>query len=331
MLTVNLQEILNKKLLVVSGKGGVGKTSVATALGLIAARQGKKTLIAEINAAERIASLFGIKKIGYEETPIAENLSAINIDPHSAFEEYILEQIHSKKIYHLVFENKFVRSFLDATPGLNELLEIGKIWSLTERSQNRSGTGPKYDLVIVDAPSTGHGLAFLDVPQVVSHAVKVGPLKSKANNIMELIQDKNKTLLLITTLAEEMPVNETLEILEKAKKEVKVATGPVIINAVFPQIFSEHEAQEVKSALQKNETNPALQQIAQTLHLFLKRAALQNFYINKLKLTLENRAFAILPFLFRSQFDRNAIEELSEHLIHALSENSSLTPKRRKK
>ncbi len=314
---MTLQEILNKKLLVVSGKGGVGKTSIATALALIAAQQGKKTLIAEINAAERIASLFGIKKIGYQETPIAENLSAINIDPHSAFEEYIIEQIHSKRLYKLVFEHKFVRNFLDATPGLNELLEIGKIWTLTEKTKNATGEKSKYDLVIVDAPATGHGLAFLDVPQVVTKAVRIGPLKTKASQIMELIQDKKKTLLLITTLSEEMPVNESLEMLQKAKTEVKIATGPVIVNALFPHLFSEEEALDIKNKIQKDSTDTDLQAILKVLHLFQKRVSLQNFYLNKLRLNLENREILSLPFVFHSQFDRSAIEELSQHLLKA--------------
>lgn len=326
---MKLQEILSKKLLIVSGKGGVGKTSVAAALGLIASRQGKKTLIAEINAAERIAQLFGIKKVGYEETSIAENLSAINIDPRSAFEEYVIEQIHSKRIFKLIFERKFVRNFLDATPGLNELLEIGKVWSLIERDKNPTNEKSKYDLVIVDAPATGHGLAFLDVPQVVSKAIRVGPLKNKSTQIMELIQNKQKTLLLVTTLAEEMPVNETLEMLQKAKKDVKVPTGPVIVNALFPTLFSEEESQEIKNKLQTHSEDSDLEEISHILHLFQKRSALQNFYLNKLRLALDHNSILQLPFVFRPQFDRNAIEELATHLIHSLDETTA--PSKRSK
>ncbi len=314
---MNLQEILSKKLVVVSGKGGVGKTSIAAALGLIAARQGKKTLIAEVNSAERIASLFGIKKVGYQETIIAENLHAINIDPHSAFEEYIIEQIHSKKLYKLVFEHKFVRNFLDATPGLNELLEIGKIWALTEKNKDAKREKSKYDLVIVDAPATGHGLAFLDVPQVVTKAIRVGPLKTKAAQIVDLIQNKQKTLLLVVTLAEEMPVNETLEMLQKAKKDVHIATGPVFVNALFPSFFSEEEALKIRNQIKKNSEDIELQEISNVLHLFQKRSALQNFYLNKLHLTLEDKEVLQLPFLFHSHFDRNAIEELTTHLVNS--------------
>lgn len=324
-LLVNLHELLNKKLIIVSGKGGVGKTSVAAALGLIASRQGKNTLIAEINAPERIASLFGIKKVGYQETSIAENLSAINIDPRSAFEEYILEQIHSKRLYKLVFEHKFVRNFLDATPGLNELLEIGKVWSLSEKYKNSSGEKPKYDLIIVDAPATGHGLAFLDVPQVVTQAIRVGPLKNKASQISELIRNKLKTILLIVTLAEEMPVNESLEMIQKAKKEIKIATGPLIVNALFPTPFEAQQAKEVKEKLDSNLEDSDYSEISKILHLFQKRSELQKFYLNKLQLTLDKNSILQIPFIFRPRFDRNAIEEFSKHLAHSLDIHENTT------
>ncbi|MFO1518748.1 MAG: ArsA family ATPase [bacterium] len=311
---MTLDEILNRRLLIVSGKGGVGKTSVSAALGLIASRAGKKTLIAEVNAAERISQLFGVREFGYEETPLSENLYGINIDPKSAFEEYILEQIHSKKLYHLIFENRFVRAFLDATPGLNELLEIGKIWALTERDRDETGKNPKYDLVIVDAPATGHGLAFLNVPQVVSHAVRMGPLKTKAEEIVKLVQDVKKTLLILVTLAEEMPINEALEMLQSAKKNVRIATGPVILNGIYPPRMEEEEWKEARQKLKKYETETWYPPLEQALHGYLKKVMLQRFYLNKLKLGIGNHTLLTLPHLFRLNFDRNAVEELSENL-----------------
>ncbi len=316
---MTLNEILSRKLLIVSGKGGVGKTSVAAAFGLVASGLGKKTLIVEINAAERISNLFGISEIGYCETELAKNLFAINLDPRSAFEEYVLEQIYSKKIYHLIFENKFVRSFLDATPGLNELLEIGKIWSITDREKDSPGK-QKYDLVIMDAPATGHGLAFLNVPKVVAQAIRVGPLKTKAVEILKLIQDPVKTLLIGVTLAEEMPVNETLEMLHTAKESIQVGLGPVFANAIFPSVFSEEEWKEVQGSLEKLEKEESYVSLKQALGSYQKKVQLQNFYLNKLKLGLGDQALLELPYLFQPSFDRNAIEELAEKIM----ENESI-------
>jgi len=324
---MNLHDILDKKLLIVSGKGGVGKTSVAASLGLLAAKAGKKTLIAEINAAERIAEIFDIKPIGYHETPLSLNLFAINIDPKTAFEEYIVEQIHSKKIFNLVFENRFVRSFLDATPGLNELLEIGKIWSLSDRENKPEDKNTVYDLIIVDAPSTGHGLAFLEVPRIVADAVRVGPLKTKSELILKLIQDPQKTLLLLVSLAEEMPVNETLEMLEKARSAAKIATGPVFVNSLFPKFLTDKENKEVDHFFKVNKDNDALEKLYPVIHLFQKRVELQHFYFNKLKTNIKNTPLIGLPFIFKENFGLEAIQELAEALENNFSERDKNYPK----
>jgi len=327
---MTLGDLLNHKLLVVSGKGGVGKTSVASCLGLIASRHGKKTLIAEVNAAERISELFGVPPIGYQETQLAQNLYAINVDPRSAFEEYVVEQIHSKRLFSLVFENRFVRAFLDATPGLNELLEIGKIWSLSERDRDEEGN-PKYDLVIIDAPATGHGLALLNVPRVVTHAVRVGPLKTKAEAIMKLIQDSKKTLLLIVTLAEEMPVNEALEMIQSAKTTVGVKTGPVFMNALYPPRLSETEGKEVRSKLKNFEEEDWYPSFDHAVMAYQKKFMLQNFYLNKLKLGLGRQDIVELPYIFRPHYDRNAIEQLAESLQAAFLEQPQYLEKKRRR
>jgi len=326
---MSFDDLFNHKLLIVSGKGGVGKTSVASALGLLASRRGKKTLIAEVNAAERVSALFGTPEIGYEETKLAENLYAINIDPRSAFEEYVVEQIHSKKLFHLIFENRFVRAFLDATPGLNELLEIGKIWALTERDKDPSGD-PKYDLVIIDAPATGHGLAFLNVPRVVTEAVRVGPLKTKAEAIMKLVQDPKKSLLLVVTLAEEMPVNEALEMIQSAQSTVKVKSGPVIANALYPSRLSETDWKEIRTRLKKIEKEEWYPSLDNAVNSYQKKVLLQHFYVNKLQMRLGDQEVVELPYLFRASFDRNAIEELAEYFQASFDSLSTKGPKKRR-
>lgn len=308
---MNLDEIFQRELLIISGKGGVGKTTVATTLGLLAAERGKKTLIAEINAAEKISEIFEVKPIGYKETKLANNLFAINIDPHSAFHEYVLEQIHSTTLYHLVFENNLVKNFLDATPGLNTLLEIGKIWALAERDKDESGKNPKYDLVIVDAPATGHGLALLQVPQIVSSAVRVGPIRNKAEGIVDLLKNPKKTLLLITTLAEEMPINEAIEMLHQAENKLSVPTGPLFVNALFPSILSDSEWSDLEKKLMKKKEKKS-QTFQKILHYYQQKVELQKFYLNKLKTEIEDHEIFKLPYLFYSDFNREVIEELGK-------------------
>lgn len=311
---MNLEEIFHRKLLIVSGKGGVGKTTVALTLGQLAAKQGKKTLIAEINSAEKISQIFQIKPIGYKEIELKKNLFAINIDPHSAFHEYVLEQIRSETIYHFVFENNLVKNFLDATPGLNSLLEIGKVWALTERDKDKTGEKSKYDLVIVDAPATGHGLALLQVPQIVASAVRVGPIRTKADNIVQLLKDKAKTLLLIVTLAEEMPVNEAIEMLNQAEEKVGIAIGPFFMNALYPKMLNEKDYVEIQKKLENSKNEKTGETIRKIIHYYQKKLNAQSFYLDQLKKEIGDHDLISLPYLFNSDFDSKTIQELADYL-----------------
>jgi anion-transporting ArsA/GET3 family ATPase len=150
----------------------------------------------------------------------------------------------------------------------------------------------------VDAPATGHGLAFLNVPQVVAQAVRVGPLKTKAEGIMKLVQDPKKCLLLIVTLAEEMPVNEALEMLASAQSLVKVKTGPVIANALYPSRLSESEWKEIRPLLNKIEKEEWVSSLEKAVTAYQKKVLLQHFYVNKLQMRLGNREVIELPTCF---------------------------------
>lgn len=304
---MNLPPLFQQRLLLVSGKGGVGKTTLTATLGKLAASSGKKTLLVELSPSERIAELFGIPPIGYQEIELAPNLYGMNLDPESAFREYVLSQLDSPRLYKMVFENRFVRNFLEATPGLHILLQVGKIWSLVEERR-------AYDLVIVDAPATGHGLAMLKVPQVVAEAVRVGPLKSKSEAIQRLFQDFEKTALLIVTLPEEMPVNEALEMKVQAESSVGVRVGPLFVNAVFPEVFAEEEFKGVEEKFEKSLKRERFAKIEQILQNYQNRFCLQKFYLQKLKNGVGKHPMVILPYLFDSAFGLQSIEKLKEIL-----------------
>ncbi len=307
---MDLTEIFDKKLLVVSGKGGVGKTTVSLLLALLASQRGKKTLLVELNNTQRTGIFFGLKKVPYKEKEVQKNLFLSNIQAPEAFEEYILEQIHSKTIYSLVFENKYVRNFLDATPGLSELLQIGKVWSLAERDLDKE-KNPKYDLVILDAPATGHGLALLNVAQVVVNAVKIGPLYNQASRIVKLLQDPSKTQLLITTLAEEMPVNEALEMLKQAKNKLKMSCGPVLLNGIFPRFLSNDEWKITEKELNENASAEELNKVAL---FYQQRVLLQQHYKEKLVEELKGHPCWQLPFLFEEATTLKGINFLAHYL-----------------
>jgi anion-transporting ArsA/GET3 family ATPase len=146
-----LDSLLSRRLIIVSGKGGVGKTTLSLALALLAAERGRKVIVAEIHSEDQVSHILGRPPIGHHETPLLPGISGINILPRKSFEEYVLLQIRFKALYKAVFENKLVQNFVEATPGLSDMVSIGKVYALTA----------DYDLVIVDAPATGHGLALL--------------------------------------------------------------------------------------------------------------------------------------------------------------------------
>ena len=147
---------MDKRLVFVTGKGGVGKTTVAAALGLAAARRGKRTIVCEVARQERMSKAFRREGVGWSESRLAENLYAISIDPQQSLEEYLEDQIGSRRLAHLLFHNRIFEYFATAAPGVRELVTIGKVWELAQLERRRARDAP-YDLVIVDAPATGHG------------------------------------------------------------------------------------------------------------------------------------------------------------------------------
>ena len=239
MLAEPLPPLLDRRLIIVTGKGGTGKTTVAAALAVAAARQGRTVLVAEVGGQAQIPQRIRPEHaIGGETTrDLLPGLTALQIDPFDALAEYLGLQTHLRGVVDLVFRSRSFTGLLEAAPGWRELITLGKLWHLAQQ-QNADGA-PLYDLIVVDAPSTGHGLTFLDVPRVVGSAVRAGPLRAHARRVEELVRDPARTLLLPVTLAEELPALETLELLQRAREEVGVAVDRVIANAVMPDPLPE--------------------------------------------------------------------------------------------
>ncbi|MEL6181129.1 MAG: ArsA family ATPase, partial [Myxococcota bacterium] len=237
-------DLFGKRLIINTGKGGVGKTTLSAAIGLAAARRGKRVLLMELNAKEKTSRLFGSSPIGFEPTEVEENLFAVNITPKEAMREYAILKLRLKTLYRAVFENRFVRTFLRAIPGINELVLLGKVW-YEEQARDGQGGRPRWDMIVVDAPATGHGIFFLQIPQVVTSIISSGPMFDEARQIQEMIQDRSRTLLNLITLVEEMPVNETIELKHTTEEILKVPLGYVIANAVYQPMFTTRQRQLV--------------------------------------------------------------------------------------
>jgi anion-transporting ArsA/GET3 family ATPase len=229
--------LLERRLVIVTGKGGTGKTSVVAALALAGARRGHRVCVIEMGLDEQVPALFdgGGPPVGYTGREIHPGVTALRIEPYAALGEYLGLQLGGQRLVEMALRNKAFRQLMDAAPGWRELITLGKVWHLEQMRDEADE--PRWDLLLVDAPATGHGLTFLDVPRVVVAALRVGPLRRHAGWVEEMICDTRQTLLLPVALAEELPARETAELVERVRNEVGIAVDRVVVNAVAPEPF----------------------------------------------------------------------------------------------
>ncbi len=307
--------LFQTRFIINTGKGGVGKTTISAAIALAFARRGERVLHMQLGARDRLGPAFGLEPVGPDMVALTPNITAVNTTGRDAMREYALMTLKVKALYKAVFENRLVDRFLRIVPGMPELTMLGKAY-YHEKERNESGL-PRWDAIVIDAPATGHGMFLLQIPQVITSALGSGHMASEARAMLELLEDPRRTCINLITLAEDMPVNETLELHAQLQESFRIRTGFVIANGLYPRSLSAAERQLASdlSAMQ-----PESDDIRRLLNIGLfreKRCDLQRAAMERLRQKMDASVIEI-PFFFESDPGRPLLEKIAVHLNDAV-------------
>jgi Anion-transporting ATPase len=308
--------LLERSLIVVTGKGGVGRTTTCAALAVLGARAGRRTIVCEVGEQHRIPRLWDERGGHEEEIELADNLWATSIDPQLALKDYLASQMPGPFV-RLLADSRTFQYLYAAAPGARELVTMGGIWDLVAgRLRKRS---EQYDLVIVDAPATGHAIGMLRTPKTFAEIARVGPIKNHANRIWQLFTDPRRTgYAAVATLAD-MPVNETLDLQERLHKAVGRPLELVVANGVLSRRFSPDELTRV-ARLDGEVPEAEAVELAASSHAARVRA--QQTHLRRLRKGAEGDV-ETLPFVFTPEIGVAEVEGLADVLASKLARRSA--------
>lgn len=304
-------DLFDKRLVIVTGKGGVGKSTVALAMGLAVAERGKRTIVCEVASQENLSRRFHRAEVGYHEVELEDNLWAISIDPDESMREYVLLQLKVRAMRDLLFRSRVFNYLTAATPGLRELVTIGKIWELT-LDDRKAKRGQKYDLVIVDAPATGHGVGFLQTPRTFANVARVGPIANQAETLHRFITNHKRTGVAIVSMPEEMPVNETATLEHELVSTVGVAVDRILCNGVYPERFSADDETALAGALDR--ADGAARVAVRAALGERRRSVAQREQLARLE-EMTEAPVTTLPFIFEPELEQEHLLRLGAELF----------------
>jgi anion-transporting ArsA/GET3 family ATPase len=240
------RRVLDHRIVYVSGKGGVGKSTIAAAIALAGRGRGHAVVVAEV-----------ARRTDVQHVVTAAGADHVSIDPQQALEDYLADQLPVRALADMLVASRTFTYLAGAAPGLRELVTAGMVWELGQDARRKAGD-PRYDLVVVDAPATGHGIAVLTAPRTFASAARVGPIARQADAIGGMLSDPERTALVAVTTPEELPVNETLALRDAARAEVGLDLSLVVANAVRRPLLSGAERERVAAA---GEERPAIRTV----------------------------------------------------------------------
>jgi anion-transporting ArsA/GET3 family ATPase len=299
-------DLSSKRLLVVTGKGGVGKSTVAAALAIAAARRGRQTIVAEVAARSDVASLLGVSGAAPgREVELAPGLHHVSIEPQGALAEYIRDEVPGRVPGMILARSRAFDVLATATPGMRELLTVGKVWELGQRPRRTPGAR-SYDLVILDAPASGHAAALLGAPRTFASIANVGPVARQGAAIDRMLRDRRFTGVIAVATAEQMAVSETLELRRTLAESLEIALEGVVVNRVLPARFSAADTRKLASAPDDPPVRSA--------RWFAARARAQRAQMARLRRGVRGVPSMTLPFLFGDDLGQTEVEALARKL-----------------
>jgi len=309
-----LQPLFSRRVIFVLGKGGAGKTTAAIALGLAARRMNKRVLVVEIGDSDAVGGLCLDRTLSETPEEIFPALWGVRVHPKSELEAYIRAHVGSSFISRKIIRSRLFSYLMDATPGLKEVMSLGRIWRLeqekTKQSQNR------FDLIIVDAPATGHAMSLLRLPGQLVRMIRVGPVANQIREIERLFKNPQKSCLAMVTLPEELPVNEAMELYAMAEDELEMPFAVTFINCVYPSVVTKNEADQIdflKDRFNKYPDTPNGATLDAALRI-IHRRDMQQKYIDQVAARAPGKIREI-PFYFTNDLTFEHIEALSQALF----------------
>jgi anion-transporting ArsA/GET3 family ATPase len=338
-----MTSILERKLIVVTGKGGVGKTTISAAVGLLAARRGLRTIVVEVTsateptapgppegagAANRLSALLGRSEAPQHgvEVELGERLWGLSIDRDRVLAEW-LRALGGRVPARVLTSSSTFQYLIAAAPGAREMISMVKLWELAQdrrpgeraaRNSRPAGGPNAYDLVVFDAPATGHALAMLRSPQMFSAIARVGPIARQSQQVRELLTDPAHSAYLAVAQATEMAITETLELGEDLHRDLDRKLDAVVVNGAFPRRFQSGELARIATLDGGRSVVHSAARAARGAH---ERARSQQGQITRLRrATRASGAPPLLrvPFIFQAELDLAAVQQIANRLEHEL-------------
>jgi anion-transporting ArsA/GET3 family ATPase len=308
-----MTSLLDRELVFVTGKGGVGKTTVSLALALTAAARGRRVVLVEVGGQDRVPRALRRAAPQGEEVRLLDGVWWQGVDPTRALEEWAGRVIGSRRLLQPALRSRAFGGFVDAAPGAKELVTIAKAWELGRAPAERWVKGSAhYDLVVVDAPASGHGVGMLQTPRTFADIARVGPIAGQARRVQRLLEDPVRSAVVAVCQPAEMPVAETLELGPRVHRAVGRGVDLVVCNALLSRRFSGEEIGVLAGA---DGAVPGV--VLEALAERAERAAMQEEQLGRLREGV-GAPVATLPFVAGPALSLDEVRGLATELEAAL-------------